>query len=259
MAASRGLPASDVFRARLILLLAEGRSYAAIKRDLHTTAPTIARWKQRFLEKRIDGLVENHHPGRRPTVITPQLQARVLAAIQRPPKDGATHRWCRKLARELSLRKDAVHRIWRTAELKPHRLERYMASNDPDFEHKVADIIGLYLDPPQHAAVFCVDENSAIQASDRLDPVLPLSPGRSERYGFEYYRHGTLSLYAALDVETGKVHGRTAARHTGEEFVGFLADVVRQTKGERGIRIILDNLSAHNTKRSSSSSTSIPK
>jgi hypothetical protein len=129
----------------------------------------------------LDGLVENRHPGRRPTVITPQLQARVLAAIQRPPKDGATHWSCGKLARDLGLSENAVHRIWRTAGLKPHRLERYMASNDPDFERKAADIIGLYLDPPPHAAVFCVDEKSAIQALDRLAPVLPLSPGRLDR------------------------------------------------------------------------------
>jgi len=192
--------------------------------------------------------VENRHPGRRPTVITAKLQARVLAATQRRPKDGSTHWSCRKLARELGLSKDTVHRIWRTAGLKPHRLERYMAGNDPDFERKAADIIGLYLNPPQHAAVFCVDEKSALQALDRLEPVLPLSPGRLERHGFEYYRHGTLSLYAALDVETGKVRGRTARRHTSAEFVGFLGEVVRQVKGKREIHIILDNLSAHKTK-----------
>jgi transposase len=204
IAASGALPASDVFRARLILLLPEGRSYAAIKRELHTTAPTIARWKQRFPEKRLDGLMENRHPRRQPTVMTPRLQARVPAATQRPPRDGATHWSCRKLARDLGLSKDAVHRIWRTAELKPHRLERYLASNNRDFERKAADIIGLYLDPPQHAAVFCVDEKSAIQALVRLDPALPLSPGRLERQGFEYYRHGTLWLYAALDVERSR-------------------------------------------------------
>jgi len=123
-----------------------------------------------------------------------------------------------------------------------------MASNDPDFERGAADIIGLYLDPPQHAADFCVDEKSAIQALDRLDPVLPLSPGHLERHGFEHYCHGTLSLYAALDVETGKVHGPTASRHTSEEFVGFLGDVVRHAKGKREIHIILDNLPAHKTK-----------
>jgi transposase len=121
-----------------------------------------------------------------------------------------------------------------------------MASNDPAFEEKAADIIGLYLDPPQHAAVFCVDEKTAIQALDRLDPVLPLSPGRAERHGFEYYRHGTLSLYAALDVKTGEVHGKTASRHTSADFVGFLHEVVRKTP-ESNIHIILDNLSAHKT------------
>ena len=246
---SRGLPAGDVFKARLILLLAAGRSYADIRRRLDTTAPTIYHWKKRFLEGRIPGLTESRHPGRRPTVITPKLQARVLEATRRKPKDGSTHWSVRKLARELRISKDAVHRIWRKAGVKPHRLERYMASNDPDFETKAADIIGLYLNPPQHAAIFCVDEKSAIQALDRLDPVLPLSPGRVERHGFEYYRHGTLSLYAALDVKTGQVHGKTAARHTSEEFVDFLEQVVGRCKPKQEIHIILDNLSAHKTKK----------
>ena len=124
-----------------------------------------------------------------------------------------------------------------------------MASDDPEFESKAADIIGLYLDPPQHAAVFCVDEKSAIQALDRLDPVLPLSPGRIERHGFEYYRHGTLSLYAALDVKSGKVHGKTATRHSSEEFVDFLGQVVNLCKPNQEIHIIVDNLSAHKTSK----------
>ena len=123
-----------------------------------------------------------------------------------------------------------------------------MASNDPDFEEKAADIIGLYLEPPQHAAVFCVDEKTAIQALDRLDPVLPLSPGRAERHGFEYYRHGTLSLYAALDVKTGQVQGKTAKRHTSDEFVVFLSDLVKRARWAKEIHIVLDNLSAHKTK-----------
>ena len=123
-----------------------------------------------------------------------------------------------------------------------------MASNDPDFESKAADIIGLYLEPPQHAAVFCVDEKTAIQALDRLDPVLPLSPGRAERHGFEYYRHGTLSLYAALDVKTGKVQAKTAKRHTSSEFIAFLAELVKRARWAKEIHIVLDNLSAHKTK-----------
>jgi len=140
-----------------------------------------------------------------------------------------------------------VQRVLAQGKLKPHRLERYMASNDPQFEEKAADIIGLYLNPPQHAAVFCVDEKSAIQALDRLDPVLPLSPGRAERHGFEYYRHGTLSLYAALDVKTGKVQGKTAQRHTSAEFIDFLTGLVNRARSAKEIHIVLDNLSAHKT------------
>src|SRR4051812_39669869 len=130
----------------------------------------------------------------------------------------------------------------------PHRLERYLASDDPDFETKAADVIGLYLNPPQHAAVFCVDEKTAIQALDRLDPVLPLSPGRAESHGFEYFRHGTLSLYAALETQTGAVLGKTAARHTSLEFVSFLADIVASQPKGREIHVIADNLSAHKTR-----------
>jgi transposase len=231
----------------LILLLAEGLPYRTIEERLDTTAPTIARWRARFVKQRVAGLLEVRHPGQKPTVITPALQARVLAATRRKPSDGSTHWSCRKLARHLKISKDAVQRIWQSAGLKPHRLERYMASDDPDFERKAADIIGLYLNPPQHAAVFCVDEKSAIQALDRLDPVLPMSPGRAERHGFEYYRHGTLSLYAALDVRSGRVLGKTAPRHTSEEFVGFLVQMVGGCKPKQEIHVILDNLSAHKT------------
>src|SRR5947208_7127121 len=192
-------------------MLAQGASFSAIKRQLQTTAPTIIRWKQRFLQSGLEGL-DTYPPGQGVTVLTPALRARILSATRKKPSDGSTHWSCRKLATVLRVSKDAVHRVWKEAGLKPHRLERYMASDDPEFERKAADILGLYLRPPQHAAVFCVDEKTAIQALDRLDPVLPLSPGRAERHGFEYYRHGTLSLYAALDVRTGEVHGRTARR-----------------------------------------------
>jgi transposase len=247
MTQSRTLRAGDVFRARLILMLADGLPFRTIQERLDTTAPTICRWKERFLKERVAGLIEIRHPGQKPSVITPALQAKVLDATRRKPKDGSTHWSCRKLAEQLGISKDTVQRIWHRAGLKPHRLERYMASDDPEFERKAADIIGLYLHPRQHAAIFCVDEKSAIQALDRLDPVLPMSPGRAERHGFEYYRHGTLSLYAALDVRSGKVHGKTAARHTSEEFVNFLDDVVGLCQPKQEIHVILDNLSAHKT------------
>jgi transposase len=247
MMQSRMLPAGDVMRSRMILLLADGVSYQKIQDLLDTTAPTIARWKSRFLQHRIGGLTEELHPGQQPSVRTPKLQAKVLAAIKEGPKDGSTHWSCRKLASRFHVSKDTIQRILAQADVRPHRLERYMASDDPDFETKAADVIGLYLTPPQHAVVFCVDEKTAIQALDRLDPVLPLSPGRMERHGFEYRRNGTLSLYAALDVKTGKVQGKTAERHTSAEFVGFLEQIISGCKRNQEIHIILDNLSAHKT------------
>src|SRR5271156_1983919 len=227
-------------------MLAEGVPFAVVKERLQTTAPTIPRWKQRFLEDGLEGL-DTHHPGQSAVVLTPALRAKILAATRKKPKDGSSHWSCRKLAAAIHVSKDMVHRVWREAGLKPHRLERYMASDDPDFERKAADVIGLYLNPPQHAAVFCVDEKTAIQALDRLDPVLPLSPGRAERHGFEYYRHGTLSLYAALDTATGRVHGKTAVRHTSRDFVGFLKEVVSLCPPDQQIPINLDNPPAHKT------------
>src|SRR5258708_8678051 len=172
IAQSRSLPAGYVFRAKLMLMLAEGYFVNAIKRRLQTSAPTIIRWKQRFLETSLDGL-DTYHPGQKATVLTPALRARILSATRKKPSDGSTHWSCRKLATALGVSKDAVHRVWKEAGLKPHRLERYLASDDPEFASNAADIIGLYLRPPQHAAVFCVDEKTALQA---LHPLLPLSP-----------------------------------------------------------------------------------
>src|SRR3989442_9792154 len=217
---SRTMRAGQVRRARLILMLANGDSYLTIQAALRCSTAYIVQWKRRFATDRLEGL-RSRHRGSQPRVLTPRLEARILSWTRRPPPDGSTHWSTRKLARQLGINHMMVARVWARARLKPHRLERYMRSNDPDFETKAADIIGLYLDPPQHAAVFCVDEKTAIQALDRLDPVLPLSPGRAERHGFEYYRHGTLSLYAALDVKTGKVEGETAERHTHAEGIFF--------------------------------------
>ncbi len=246
-AQSRTLPAGDVFRARLILALADGQTYRQIMETLQTTAPTISRWKRRFEEEGMAGL-DPRHKGSEPRVANAQVQARIARKTQQKPADGSTHWSCRKMAQALGLSKSTVQRVWAQARLKPHRLDRYMASTDPQFEQKAADIIGLYMNPPQHAAVFCVDEKTAIQALDRLDPVLPLSPGRAERHGFEYYRHGTLSLYAALEVKTGKVQGMTAARHTSQQFIAFLEGLVARTGWAKEIHVVLDNLSAHKTK-----------
>jgi transposase len=245
---SRTLPAEDVRRARLILLLAQGKSYLTIRQLLGCNPNYISRWKGRFAAERLAGLYSRHR-GRAVEKRTPALEAKILEWTRRPAADGSTHWSSRKLAKHLGVSHMMVARVWQRAGLKPNRIERYMASDDPDFELKAADIIGLYVKPPQHAAVFCVDEKTAIQALDRLDPVLPLSPGRLERHGFEYYRHGTLSLYAALNTTSGEVVGKTAARHTSQEFVAFLADLVANQPHGKEIHIIADNLSAHKTLR----------
>src|ERR1700730_6939058 len=245
---SRTLPAEDVRRARLILLLVQGKSYLTIRQQLGCNPNYISRWKGRFEAERLAGLY-SRHSGRAVEKRTPALEAKILEWTRRAAADGSTHWSSRKLARHLGVSHMMVARVWRRAGLKPHRIERYMASDDPDFELKAADIIGLYLKPPIHAAVFCVDEKSAIQALDRLAPVLPLSPGRAERQGFEYYRHGTLSLYAALDTRTGEVLGKTSPRHTSTEFVEFLDQILTSQPPGREIHLIADNLSAHKTKQ----------
>ncbi len=240
------LPASLAQRIRIVLLLDEGATYREIQEKLDTTAPTISLWKRRYRGEGVEGLV-TVHPGQPPSKLTPQLRAKILARTQQAPPDGSTHWSLRKMAAVMGVGKDLVRQVWQEAELRPHRLERYLASDDPQFESKAAAILALYLHPPQHAAVFCVDEKSAIQALDRKDRRLPLSPGRAERHGFEYYRHGTLSLYAALNPRTGEVLGKTAPRHTSREFVDFLGAVVASQPPAREIHIILDNLSAHKT------------
>lgn len=247
-ARSRALRAEDVRRAQLILLLAQGEPYTVIQERLGCNPQYISSWKKRFVEDRLAGLYSRHR-GRTTKTLTPGLEARILKRTYQGPKDGSTQWSTRKLGAALGISHMMVARVWARAGLQPHRLQHYMVSNDPAFETKAADVLGLYLKPPQHAAIFCVDEKTAIQALDRTNRVLPLSPGRAERHSFEYYRHGTLSLYAALNTQTGEVLGKTAARHTSEEFVAFLSDLVAQQPPDREIHIVADNLSAHKTHR----------
>ncbi len=249
-ARARNGRADSARHARLILLLADGLTWATIRAKLDCHDSYISRWRQRFTAERLAGLFARY-AGRARYKITDRIEARVLAwTTKHTPGDGSTHWSSRKLAAQLGgLSHMTVTRIWAKHALKPHRLEGYLASNDPDFEAKAADVIGLYLHPPQHAAIFCVDEKTAIQALDRKDPVLPLSPGRAERHGFEYVRHGTLSLYAAFNTKTGEVLGKTAPRHTSAEFVAFLTDLVTNQPNGKEIHVIADNLSAHKTAR----------
>lgn len=245
---SRTLPAADVQRARLILLLAAGHAWRDIGERLGCSPVFIARWKERFVADRLEGLFPRHQGSRRaPSAL--RTEARILKATMQKPTDGTTHWSARRLARKLGVNHMQVARAWANAGLQPHRVGSYVASNDPDFEAKALDVIGLYVNPPQHAIVFSVDEKTAIQALDRTLPVLPFSPGRAERHGFEYIRNGTLSLYAALNTRTGRVTGKTVPRHTSEEFVAFLSALVADHPANQEIHIIADNLSAHKTKR----------
>jgi transposase len=248
-ASARNGRADSARHARLILLLADNLSWAEIREKLDCSDSYINRWSKRFVADGLAGLFARH-AGRERYKVTDQIEARVLArTTERKPADGSTHWSSRKLASELGdISHMTVTRIWAKHGIKPHRLEGYIASNDPEFETKAAEVIGLYLNPPQHAAVFSVDEKTAIQALDRKDPVLPLSPGRAERHGFEYFRHGTLSLYAAFNTKTGEVLGKTAERHTSAEFVAFLIDIVANQPKGKEIHVIADNLSAHKTK-----------
>lgn len=241
------ISAGLVRRARVVLDLANGDSYATIAARHGVTDAFISRWKKRVMESGLPALGDLPRSGR-PDRLDPRIEARILAKTQERPPAPLTHWTTRRMAKLIGVSHVTVQRVWQRAGLQPHRLERYVTSNDPDFETKAADIIGLYLSPPRNAVVFSVDEKSHIQALDRLDPVLPLSPGRAERHGFEYKRNGTLSLFAALNVGTGRVEGMTATRHTSAEFVRFLDGVIATVPKRKDIHLIADNLSAHKTK-----------
>lgn len=246
MSRSRTIAAGLAQRARVILAIADGEPYAVLGARLELSITTLTRWRKRFEAQRIAGLHDAARSGRGDR-LTPEMEAKILALTQQTPPQPFTHWTSRRMGARLGISHMTVARAWRRAGLKPHLLERYVASPDPEFERKAADIIGLYLKPPEHAVVFCVDEKTAIQALDRREPVLPLSPGRAERHGFEYVRHGALSLYAALNVRSGKVEGMTAERHTSAEFLRFLDQVIATQPRRREIHLIMDNFSAHKT------------
>lgn len=240
--------AALVRRARCVLLCAQGERRVDIRSKLGCNDHFVTRWTATYAKYRLSGLVSSY-PGRPPKRSIEKLEARVLnRTLQHLPKDGSTHWSSRKLAEELGdISFSAVQRIWRKHGVRPHRLDTHMVSNDPDFESKAADIIGLYLNPPEHAAVFCVDEKTAIQALDRKDRMLPLARGRAQSHSFEYKRNGTLSLFAALNTGSGQVLGKTAARHTSECFVAFLGDILASQPNDRAIHVICDNVSSHKT------------
>src|SRR5688572_8963684 len=236
------LPQEWALRAKIILATAAGEGVRALARRLQISPDTVCLWKRRYREEGLAGLQTKARSGR-PRKITESKERSVVATTLRAPR-VATHWSARRLAKEVGLSSASVHRIWQKYGLQPHRVETFKFSRDPEFDSKMADVIGLYLDPPERALVLCVDEKSQIQALNRTQPLLPMRPGLPARMTHDYQRHGTTSLFAALEVASGKVHGRCFTRHTHVEFIAFLALLARKHPRIQ-VHLICDNYGTH--------------
>ena len=233
-------------RSRVVLLAADGLSNTNIAQQLGVTLQTVGKWRQRYLDQGVDGLLDEPRPGTSRKLADKDVE-RVLALTLESTPAGATHWSTRSLAKKTGLSRASIHRIWRAFSLAPHRSETFKLSKDPLFIEKVRDIVGLYLVPPDRALVLCVDEKSQIQALDRTAPLLPMRPGQIERRTHDYARHGTTSLFAALDTKTGKVIGQTQQRHRSVEFRRFLDTIEANVPPELDVHLILDNYGTHKT------------
>ena len=233
-------------RARIVLAYAEGASTSEVAQRVRAIPHTVRKWRQRFIEQRLDGLLDAPRPGQ-PRKITDAKVEEVLAmTLERKPRE-ATHWSSRLMAKATGLNQTAIVRIWKAFGLQPHRAETFKLSTDPLFIDKVRDIVGLYLSPPTRAVVLCVDEKSQIQALDRTQPLLPLSFGVAERRSHDYVRHGTTTLFAALDLATGKVIGELHRRHRSDEFLKFLRTIDENVPAKLDIHLVMDNYGTHKT------------
>ena len=233
-------------RSRVVLAAAEGLKNTEIAERFGITRGMAAKWRSRFAEYRLDGLLDEPRPGRPRTITDAQVEEVIVRTLETRPKD-ATHWSTRSLAAQVGLSQSAVSRIWRAFGLQPHRQQTWKLSRDPQFVAKVRDVVGLYLDPPERAVVLCVDVKSQIQALDRTAPILPMLPGTPARATHDYKRSGTSSLYAALDISSGKVIGSLHARHRAVEFKKFLQRLDQEVPDELELHLILDNASTHKT------------
>jgi transposase len=233
-------------RARIVLAAAEGLSSSEVARRSGVRVATVRKWRNRFAERRLDGLLDEPRPGQPRKITDAQVEEVIVKTLETTPQD-ATHWSTRSMAREVGLTQSAVHRIWKAFALQPHRQQTWKLSRDPQFIDKVRDVVGLYLDPPERAVVLCVDEKSQIQALDRTAPIFPMLPGVPERATHDYKRSGTSSLYAALDITTGKVIGSLHARHRAIEFRKFLQTLDREVPPPLEVHLVLDNASTHKT------------
>lgn len=231
-------------RCRIVLGCADGKTNRQVADELGIWPQTVGKWRRRFLERRMEGLVDEPRPGGPRKITDGRVEDVVVATLERSPKD-ATH-WSRaSMAAESGLSKSSVGRIWKAFGLKPHQVDTFKLSNDPQFIDKVRDVVGLYLDPPERALVLCVDEKSQIQALDRSAPVLPMMPGMPERRTHDYIRHGVTTLFAALDVATGEIIGSIHRRHRAVEFKKFLTKLDKEVPAGLDIHLICDNYGTH--------------
>ncbi len=233
-------------RARIVLACAAGADNKVVAARQRVTQQTVSKWRARFVEQRLDGLLDAPRPGAPRTIDDSRVDAVIARTLESVPA-GATHWSTRSMAREAGLSQTAVSRIWRAFGLQPHRQETFKLSSDPLFVEKVRDIVGLYLDPPLKAMVLCVDEKSQIQALDRTQPLLPLAPGIPERRTHDYARHGTTTLFAALDIATGEVIGELHRRHRSAEFLQFLRTIEANVPPRMDIHLVMDNYGTHKT------------
>ena len=237
---------SHALRARIILRCAEGAYNKDVAGDLGVSQAMVGKWRRRFVEQRLDGLYDEPRPGGPRTISDEEVEAIIVKTLESQPQN-ATHWSSREMAKVSGVSTSSVQRIWRAFGLQPHRVETFKLSKDPLFVEKVRDVVGLYLNPPQRALVLCVDEKAQIQALDRSSPILPLMPGTPERRTHDYRRHGTTSLFAALDAATGKVIGKCYKRHRAQEFKTFLAEIEANVPDDMDIHIIMDNYATHKT------------
>ena len=242
---SRSAPAV-ARRARIILACAEGTDGKVVARRLHVTPGTVCKWRGRFIRQRLDGLFDDPRPGAKRTITDEQVEQVIIRTLETTPK-GATHWSTREMAKAVGLSHMAITRIWHAFGLQPHRSETFKLSNDPQLVDKIRDIVGLYLHPPAHAAVFCVDEKPQIQALERTQPLLPLQPGQVERRTHDYTRHGTTTLFAALNAKTSEVITQFHQRHRAAQFREFLDLIDAQVPRRLDVHIIMDNYGTHKT------------
>ena len=244
LAARRNTAQALALRARIVLLCASGAENQQVAAELRVDKTTVGKWRRRFVEHQIDGLRDDPRSGAPRTVEDARIEAVIVRTLESQPPD-ATHWSSRGMARASGLSVSTVQRIWRAFGLQPHRLETFKLSTDPDFVAKVRDVVGLYVSPPAHAIVLCVDEKSQIQALDRSQPMLPMRPGQPARRSHDYKRHGTTSLFAALDIATGRVIGKCYGRHRAVEFRKFLDQIEAAVPTDLDVHLVIDNYATH--------------